>query len=581
MADSLNSGGNQGGPRKELSMTNRMLLAFVLMGAVLFVSQYVFKTTQPPAQKSQTPATQPAVTQPAQAPEPAKAEQAKAEPAKTARSAEATPQTVLPLLVIDTNFYHIVFSNQGATVRSWQLKTYKGNDKKPLELVNTAAGMEYPLSVYVPGQAAEAKTANWSYYTQTADPDGLGVAFAFSDGHVSVKKSFRFQRNSYISKISTEMTIDGKMVPAEIQWRGGFGDLTVSNAAANSKAVYFDVTANKLVQEANTAAKNGPVATNGSYSFAGIADKYFGAVFLPESNVSVQQTTFTDYVRTPLDANKVAFAGMAVSDGGANRFDFFVGPKDYDLLGRVNPKLRQLVDFGTWFGWLAKPLFLITAYLNSSFIHNYGWSIVVVTVLLNLLLFPLKISNMKSMRKMQALKPQIDAINQKYKNVSLRDPKKAEQNQEVMALYKENGVNPMGGCIPMLMQLPFFFAFYTVFSVSAEMRGASWLWVTDLSQPEQIPIRVLPLVLVASQFLMQKMTPQATGDAAQQKMMMMMMPLVFGFMFYQFASGLVLYYLTSNVVSVAQQLFFNHTAAADRAAQSVVTTQPKRKTGRK
>ena len=124
---------------------------------------------------------------------------------------------------------------------------------------------------------------------------------------------------------------------------------------------------------------------------------------------------------------------------------------------------------------------------------------------------------MKSMRKMQALKPQIDAINDKYKNVSLRDPKKADQNQEVMDLYKKNGVNPMGGCLPMLIQIPFFFAFYKVFTVSVEMRGASWLWVTDLSQPEHLPIKILPIIMIASQFWMQKMTPQANVDPSQQR----------------------------------------------------------------
>jgi YidC/Oxa1 family membrane protein insertase len=186
-------------------------------------------------------------------------------------------------------------------------------------------------------------------------------------------------------------------------------------------------------------------------------------------------------------------------------------------------------------------------------------------------------ANMKSMRKMQALKPQIDAINAKYKNVGLRDPKKGEQNQEVMDLYKKHGVNPMGGCVPMALQIPFFFAFYKVFTVAVEMRGASWLWVNDLSQPEHLAIKILPLAMIASQFIMQKMTPQPAGDPSQQKMMMFM-PLVFGFMFYNFPSGLVLYYLTSNLVSMGQQWFFNQTSVASAAARSV---EPLKKNGRK
>jgi len=212
-------------------------------------------------------------------------------------------------------------------------------------------------------------------------------------------------------------------------------------------------------------------------------------------------------------------------------------------------------------------------------IHNYGWSIILVTVALNFILFPLKLTSMKSMKKMQALQPQIATINEKYKNIGMRDPKKAEQNQEVMALYKKHGVNPMGGCVPMLLQIPFFIAFYEVFSVSVEMRGASSLWVTDLSQPEQLPIHILPIVMIVSQFLMQKMTPQTTGADPNQQRMMMFMPLIFGFMFYNFSSGLVLYYLTSNLVGIGQQLFFNRTSIAAVAAQSV--QPPKKRIGRK
>jgi YidC/Oxa1 family membrane protein insertase len=261
-----------------------------------------------------------------------------------------------------------------------------------------------------------------------------------------------------------------------------------------------------------------------------------------------------------------------------NHFRVFVGPKDYDLLKRVDPKLEQLINFG-WMSLLAKPLFLVVNWFNDNVVHNFGWAIVVVTIVINFALFPLKLSNMKSMRKMQALKPQVDLINAKFKNIKMTDPRKGEQNQEVMDLYKKYGVNPMGGCVPMLIQIPFFFAFYAVLRVSVEMRGANWLWIHDLSQPETLAIRILPIVMIASQFYMQRMTPQASVDPSQQKMMMFM-PLIFGFMFYNFASGLVLYYLTSNLVGMGQQWFFNHTEAAQEAARSVEPPK-KKKDGRK
>jgi len=238
----------------------------------------------------------------------------------------------------------------------------------------------------------------------------------------------------------------------------------------------------------------------------------------------------------------------------------FVGPKDTDLLRQVNPKLEQVVDWG-WFGVIAKPLFIVLNWTTDHVVHNYGWSIVLVTLIINILLFPLKISSMKSSKKMQVLQPQIKAINEKYKGLSMKDPKKSEQNQEVMDLYKKNGVNPVGGCLPMLLQMPFLYAFYKVLGVSIEMRGAHWLWVSDLSQPEALAIHLLPLLLVATQFLMQRMTPSPGVDPAQQKMMMFM-PLMFGYMFYFASAGLVLYWLTGNVVGIVQQWLLNKSLPA-------------------
>ena len=592
MAESVNGGSKTPAqPPKEMSMEVRLLIAFLLMGAVMFLTPYFFKSqTPPPVQKDaagQTAsqgapgASSTAGRIPFAEPPAPPATAAEAAAVAVPLPAGATPQKAEPAFVIETDLYKIAFSNQGGTVRSWQLKKTKGNDLKTLDLVNTAAGIDFPFSLHFPSQKL-AVSVNWVWYKQTVEPDGLGVTYEFSDGSLSVRKVFRVQKASYLSMVSTEVTLDGKALPHMIQWRGGFGDLTIAGAAADQRTLFFDVAQNKLVEEAPKSAAKGPLATGGNHSFAGIADTYFAAVFLAEGNSGMQEVTFGDTVKTPHDQTPQALSGVAISDGPANRFEVYVGPKDIDVLKRINPKLEQVVDFG-WMAFLAKPLFLIVNYVNDTMVHNFGWAIVLVTVAINFILFPLKLSNMKSMKKMQALKPQIDAINAKFKNIGLRDPKKGEQNEEVMALYKKHGVNPMGGCLPMLLQMPFFFAFYKVFTVSVEMRGAPWLWVADLSQAENwltiggTAIRILPLVMIASQFIMQKMTPQAAGDPSQQKMMMFM-PLVFGFMFYSFPSGLVLYYLTSNLVSMGQQWFFNKTSMAQLAAESI---GPLTKIGRK
>lgn len=585
MADPSNGGtNNPAQPPKEMSMEIRLLIAFLLMGVVMFLTPYFFKSqTPPPAKKDATAQT----SAPSGAGGPAAAENKAAETkapaapvveavAKPALPANATPPKTEAPFIIDTGLYKVTFSNQGATVRSWELKHYKGNDEKPLDLVNTVSGMDFPFSLYFPDQKPPVNV-NWAWYKQTPEPDGLGVNYEFSDGHVLVRKTFRFKQGSYIADVSTEVTMDGKPLQHMIQWRGGFGDLTIGTAGGGQRTLYYNVTENKLVEQAPKAASKGPLTAGGNFSFAGIADTYFAAVFLSEGGASMQQVTFSDTVKTVLpELATTPLSGVAISASPANHFELFVGPKDIDMLKTINPKLEQVVDFG-WLSVLAKPLFLVVNYVNDVMVHNFGWAIVVVTVAINFVLFPLKMSNMKSMKKMQALKPQIDAINAKYKNIGIRDPRKGEQNEEVMGLYKKYGVNPMGGCIPMLIQMPFFFAFYKVFTVSVEMRGANWLWVTDLSQPEHLAIKVLPVVMIASQFIMQKMTPQAGGDPAQQKMMMFM-PLVFGFMFYNFPSGLVLYYLTSNLVSMGQQWFFNKTSMAALASEVIA---PPKKNGRK
>jgi len=198
-------------------------------------------------------------------------------------------------------------------------------------------------------------------------------------------------------------------------------------------SVHYDLVSGKLVVRSIKDAKNGPVVEWGAYSFCGIQDKYFAAVFLPHAEGPVELVTVSDSVEG------ATTAGVAVGGAGANRFSLFVGPKDLDILKKVSPKLEQVVDFGTWFGWAAKPLFLIVNWINHNLVHNYGWSIVLVTIVINFLLLPLKFSSMKSMKKMQTLKPQIDAINARYKGIGMRDPKKAEQNQEVMDFYKKHG----------------------------------------------------------------------------------------------------------------------------------------------
>jgi YidC/Oxa1 family membrane protein insertase len=543
--------------KKELSMEMRMVLAFVLMGLVIVVSQYFMKPAPAPiatkegAEKSARPVSPAAVEKP---PQPASA------PPKTAQmpgQIHADQETVFG---VDTDAYRVVFSNRGAVVRSWVLKDYKDRDGKPLELVNQVAlpKVPAPFALAFKNQAP-ATDPNTALFKADTSADGLKVSFEFSDGVASIKKAFQFDKKSYLVAVTSEVTQNGTLVPHLLTWRGGFGDAKVPNAIVAQHALYYDLPAAKLQVKQAKDAKDGPVSVSGQFSFLGLEDSYFCAVFLPGNQTSVEQTTYADNVPDANGKDELR-VGVGVGGEGVNMLSLFVGPKDMDLLRRVDPKLVQVVDWG-FFGIIAKPLFLVLNWTADHLGHNYGWAIVLVTVAINLVLFPLRISSMKSSKKMQALQPQIKAINEKYKNLSLRDPKKAEQNQEVMDLYKKNGVNPVGGCLPMILQIPFLYAFYKVLSVSIEMRGAHWFWVTDLSQPETLAIHILPILLVVTQFLTQRMTPSPGMDPSQQKMMMIM-PLVFGYMFYFASSGLVLYWLTGNVVGVAQQWLLNRSMPA-------------------
>jgi YidC/Oxa1 family membrane protein insertase len=561
--------------KKELSMEVRLLIAFVLVGLILFVSPYFYK--QPPVSQPESKALPEAVEKSGAIPVPAPAP---ATPAAEAPGVlEAGQEQVF---AVDTNYYHVEFSNRGAVVKSWQLKKYRDHDfgsrrPVPVDLVNPQAlsKVAAPFSLEFKKDQKPSSDPN-SHLYQFQRPDDLTVSFEFSDGHIDVKKSFHFAKDSYLVAIDSAVTQNGAPVPHALAWRGGFGDASENNALANQHALYYDSANSKLNVKQVKEAKDAPVSWAGQFSFAGLEDHYFAGVFLPEGRTLVELTEFSDSLPDAAGKDQPRI-GASVGGDGSNSFTFFAGPKDYNLLGDINPKLEQLIDW-TWFwgmslGFLGKPLFLILSWTADHLTHNYGWAIVLVTVAINTVLFPLRLTQLKSSRKMQTIQPLVKQLNEKYKNLPAKD--QTEKNQELMDLYKKHGINPVGGCLPMLIQLPFLIAFYKVLGVMIELRGASWLWVHDLSQPETLALRALPLILIATQYLQTKMTPQPGVDPSQQKMMMLLMPMMMGYIFYFLSSGLVLYYLTSNLVGIAQQVLLNRATPAPAPVE--VKPAPKKK----
>jgi YidC/Oxa1 family membrane protein insertase len=564
---------------KELSPEYRTLLAFALSMVILLVWGLLYKP-QPPPKKPQAPAAAtPATSQPS---------------APVAASAAPTPQATAPksasqekTVVIESDLYRIELSNRGAVVRSWQLQKYTDDSKPPriLDVVHPPASgqtQQWPFSLLLDDKQLEAQ-ANGSLYEVTAallqaqtsrgvrevtPPGGplhppASLTFTWSDGHLAVTKRLKFS-DSYAVELETSVLLDGKPIPQAVAWRGGFGDPTAYQAA--QQVLVFYRAGGKL--ETLPAKKLGlsghpdqPRREAAPADFAGIEDGYFAAAFLPNQPGLQVWNWLTE--RDTVEEGKTVkepVPEMAAGSTDAAPLDLrvYVGPKDFNDLGKLTPPLRELVQFG-WFGFIAEPLFYILKWIYN-YVPNYGWAIIVLTLGINMALFPLKVKSWRSMQKMQKVMPEIKSIQNKYSKYSMRDPRKQEMNKEVMAVYQREGINPMGGCLPMVLQMPIWIALYRMLGVAIELRHAPWLgWVRDLSAHD--PYYILPVLMTVTMYVMQKMTPATTADPAQQKMMNFM-PLFFGFLFFRVSSGLVLYILTSNIIGMGQQWYLNRTAPA-------------------
>lgn len=592
------SNGNK--PTGEISIERRMLLALVLMGAVLIGSQYLFKAFSPAEAPKETPAASQTAS-PASTPGTPQSTDTKSPDAKatgdgpTATPAPAAQASATPAapgagtvkadaeqrFTIETKTSKIVFSNRGAVVEHWILKGFHTADGHPLELVNEASFSKIgkPFALQIRGQKPPV-APNGALYVAKVGDGGNSIDFEYAENGWVFRKHFSFPEDGFVAQVSSEVLNGQTPVPHLLMWRGGFGDPSVDKRYDFQHAAFFDRSRGKLELKSAGDAKDGTLSFSGVYTFAGIEDKYFAAVFLPgadnaDAGRSIEADVYADSVPYNGDAEEQSYVGVGVGGGGQNAFRLFVGPKNRHILKAVNAKMVDLVDFG-WFFFIAEPLFIALNWLTANYLHNFGWSIIVLTIAINFVTLPLKITSMKSMKKMQRLQPEIQAINDRYKGVSMRDPRAQQKNQEVMALYQKNGVNPAAGCVPMLLQIPFFFAFYQMLSVAIELRGASWLWVSDLSRPETFAIRLLPLAMVVSQIFMQRLTPTPSSDPTQ-KMMMTTMPLVFGVIFWWASSGLVLYWLTSNLIGIVQQLFINKFTENSALVPVVVDTKSKRR----
>jgi YidC/Oxa1 family membrane protein insertase len=567
----------------------RMLIAFALSFVVLLLWRFVL-VKEPPKAPGRVGTE--AISQPA--PAPSTAEQEAKSPGASAPTGAAQ---ALPLIegaapetiVVEGDLYRVTFSTEGGVVRSWVLKKYTGDHKEPLDVVNQPAcgSLGYPLGLTLAMDPGLGRKLNSAVYVakatraQASESSGgdasqssvpalggtlnapVNLEFVYSDGKVQVRKLFNFG-SGYEAGVQVSVSDGQHNLPAAVTWPGGFGDhsLPGTQQVALEQAVYNGGNGIKTVAEKKLSVDQ---MLPGPLTFAGLEDRYFAGVFIPNSAADAFRIDKQPW--TPLNWNNpkttpnVVEGGLLNPEGKPLDFRLFVGPKDLDVLRAVQPSLDGLLDFG-FFGVIAKPLFLCLRYIYDHWVANWGWAIVILTVLINMAMFPLKLKSIHSAQEMQRVQPIIKGIQDRYKQYKLNDPRKQKMNQEVMKIYQEHGINPLGGCLPMLLQMPILYAFWRMLDLPIELRHAPWiLWVTDLSQPDTshilgMSIPILPTLMILSMFVVQKMTPMPTADP-QQKTMMLLMPLMMGFIFFRLASGLNLYYFVANLVGIAQQTIIN------------------------
>jgi YidC/Oxa1 family membrane protein insertase len=580
-------------PQQEPGIDRKLLIAFALTFLVIMLFQPLLKKygPQPPAKQEQ-PVTQNPSAQPAAASSPPNSSK-QMQPAYVPPGIQVTQKSA-PLTaskesetVVENDVYRIVFTNRGARVKSWVLKKYTDDKNGQLELVNAEAAKQYgyPLTLWTYDTELRDKVNSALYVGSLLSgnretdvpssfplPDKVTtpgkISFQYDDRGVSVRKTFTFDRSSYVIEVSTTVEVNGAQVTAFPMWPAGFGADMTAPQYATGQIMYQN---NDKVERLAIKKISGNGTIPGPFQWAGVSDQYFAAVFLPQDQQNAALVTLRNAIEIPHSASdkqldKIDVLGAAVGSlRGPTTARLYVGPKALSDLESVSvpgitgaePDLRAIIDFG-WLGIIARPLFLWLKWMYLHIVPNWGWAILLQTLVINLALLPLRLTQMKSMLKMQRVAPQIKSIQEKYKKYSLRDPKKAEMNEEISALYKKEGVNPAGGCLPLLIQMPFLFAYYRMLNVAMDLRHAPWLWIHDLSAAD--PWHILPIAIIVTMFFMQRMTPQAGMDPAQQKMMNLMMPGMLGYMSWYLPAGLGLYWAMGQVIGIVQQAALNRTS---------------------
>ena len=554
-------------------MERRVLLAVILSFAVLYAYQALFPPPPDASKAAQTQAAPAAKNAASQPSAPSADGTSPPTPSSTPAQPPASEPTTPPAppsrdVVVENALVRAVFSSRGGVLRSYQLKKYHEVNGRPLDFVAEYAppGSPLPFTLAVDDAALSAELKDASF-TPSADhldltAGGSGsLTFDYRSGNVVASKTFQFSADHpYVIGVSASITKDGQSMPVTIEWGPGIGSGIVHASRSYnppSQPIFYKDGKVTRVAQKKVAEQATP---DGTFGFAGVDDHYFiTAVVEPSVPLHLNYSLVDVAVPgDPAGAHYVAWS--ATYPGPVQGARYFAGPKDFDVLAGVDRNLVRSIDFGM-FAWLVVPLLRALKWING-YVGNYGWSVVLLTILINLAIFPLRHKSVVSMRRMQDIQPEVKAIQDRYSKLKMNDPARSKMNTELMNLYRERGVNPASGCVPMLLTLPVLFAFYAMLGVAIELRGAPFIgWIHDLVAPD--PYYVLPILMGITMFAQQRMTP-TTADPTQQRMMLIM-PVVFTGMSLWWSSGLLLYWTVSNIWGIGQQMITNRIIGAPKA----------------
>jgi YidC/Oxa1 family membrane protein insertase len=550
-------------------MERRLLLAILLTFVVLTAYQWMLPAPPPAAVPDASRPAAGATTPPGTtAPPPAAiAVPAPVLPPVETVVADATEHRI----AVDNGLVHAVFSNHGGVLTSWQLAAYRDAAGNPLDLVprDVPENAPKPFSLKLDDPAKTARvnsalyraTAGGVAVTQSMNLDArrapVSLAFEYQDASgLQVRKQFRLEPDSYIVEFSPAVRDGDTAANPAIQWGPGLGDvLALGGSGSIIRGAEAIFASDGDVERILANALGANTRHQGAYEFAGVDTHYFisvavrpGAAELEYHPLSLPAQGSDPPVSREYLGYDIRYQKPPVAA------KFFVGPKHFESLQKADPELVRAIWFGM-FSFFAVPLLSALNWVHG-FVGNYGWAIIVLTVIINAAMFPLRHKSFVSMRKMQEIQPQVKAIQDRYAKLKVTDPARQKMNTELMELYRSKGVNPASGCIPMLLTMPVLIAFYELLSESIELRDAPFIWwIHDLSEAD--PFYVTPILMGVSQMVQQKMTPMTGADPVQQKMMLFM-PILFTFLFLNYPSGLALYWFASNVLVIGQQQLTNY-----------------------